>query len=360
MSRPAIIFLSVIFPFMLSACEGREEPTVEKIRPLESIVITPEPARSLQLAGVVQARIQTELGFRVLGRVVKRNVDIGDLVTKGQVMATIDPLALQLAVRSGQADLSNAKAQLTNAVLDESRQRQLTQTNSTSAATYENAQQVRESAQAAVAKAEASLAKAAEQLSYAELRAEFDGVVTGVSVEAGQVLAAGETAFTVARPDRRDVVVDVPEDDAGGLKPGSRFDIRLQLDPGIQTSGIVREIAPEADATTRTSRVKITLDSPPIAFRLGTIVTATATTDASPTISVPASALLRQGTRTSVWIVDPQAKTVSRRDVEIAAATRDDMFFIRSGLKAGDRVAVAGVNRLKEGQEVRIDQEHML
>ena len=273
------------------------------------------------------------------------------------MLATIDPLALQLAVRSGEADLSNAKAQLANALLDETRQRKLTESNSTSKATFENAQQVRESAEASVAKAEANLAKAREQLTYTELRAEFDGVVTGVSVEAGQVLSAGQTAFIVARPDLRDVVVDVPEEDSSGLEIGSRFGIRLQLDGSIQTSGVVREIAPEADSTTRTRRVKITLENPPNTFRLGTIVTATATTDASATISIPASALLVDGKRRRVWIVDSKTNTVSQRDVEILPPADSDPAFVASGLAAGERVAIAGVHSLKEGQTVRIDQE---
>ena len=351
--------LCVIAPLALAGCEPADAPA-EKIRPLMSVVVAPQPASRLQLAGIVQPRVQAELGFRVLGRIIKRDVNVGDLVTKGQVIAAIDPLALELAVRSGKADLSSAEAQLANATTVEERQRNLAATNSASQATYESAQEARESAAAAVAKAQANLAKANEKLGYAQLHAEFDGVVTAVSAELGQVVSAGETAITIARPDLRDIVVDVPEDAISGLELGSVFEVSLQLDPAIRTSGTVREIAPEADAQTRTRRVKITLESPPEAFRLGSIVTATATTDASPTISLPSTAILRQGERLSVWVVDPQADTVSQRDVVIDGSPDGRSVVIASGLADGERVAVAGVHRLSEGQQVRINQENSL
>jgi len=360
MNWRALTLLSVGVPLVLSGCDDKKDEAPPKIRPVISVIVAPQPASSLQLAGIVQARIQAELGFRVLGRITRRDVSVGDLVTKGQEVAAIDPLALELAVRSGKADLSNAQAQLANASTVETRQRTLSATNSVSEAAYEAAQQARDSAAATVAKAEANLAKAVEQLGYAQLKAEFDGVVTATSVEVGQVVSAGQTAITVARPDLRDVVVDVPEDGMDGLAVGSPFEAQLQLDPSIHTQGNVREIAPEADATTRTRRMKITLNNPPDAFRLGSIVAAKATTDASPTIALPGTALLREGDTISVWLVDPNTKTVSKRPVTISGDGNAARVVIASGLTAGERVAVAGANRLKDGQKVRVDQENAL
>jgi RND family efflux transporter MFP subunit len=343
----------------LAACSQENEAAKDVVRPLLSVVVQPQAAATLQLAGLVEPRIQTDLGFRVLGRLIARQVGVGDLVTKGEVVAAIDPISLELAVRSARADLSNSQAQLTNASSTVERQRALVEAKSGSEAAFESAQQAEKTAIASVAKSLANLAKAEEQLSYAQLNAEFDGVVTATSAEVGQVVSAGSTVLTIARPDLRDVVIDVPESDMQGLKMGSPFEIKLQLDPSIRASGAVREIAPEADATTRTQRVKIGLNNPPPTFRLGSIITAISTTDASPTISVPPTAILEKDGKPNVWIVDPDKKTVSLRPVETAKAIDGDSpVVVLSGLKGGDRIAVAGVNHLAEGQQVRINQEN--
>jgi RND family efflux transporter MFP subunit len=285
-------------------------------------------------------------------------VGVGDILTKGQVIAAIDPLSLELAVRSSRADLSNSQAQLANASTTAERQQALADAKSGSEAALETAQQAQKTASASVAKAQANLAKAEEQLGYAQLKAEFDGVVTATSAEVGQVVSAGQTILTVARPDLRDVVIDIPETQMHGLRMGSPFEITLQLDQTIRASGTVREIAPEADAATRTQRVKIGLDSPAPTFRLGSIVTATSMTDASATISVPATAILERNGKSSVWIVDPDRKTVSLHQVNIAErADGENPVVVVSGLKAGDRVAIAGVNKLVENQQVKINQE---
>lgn len=357
MNRHSIIAISTI-ALALASCEQKSDAPPEQIRPLLSAVIQPQAAATLKLAGIVQPRVQTDLGFRVLGRLIARDVGVGDVVVKGQVVAAIDPLSLQLAVRSAQADLSNSQAQLANASTTAQRQQALADAKSGSEAALESAQQAEKTASAAVAKAQANLSKAEEQLGYAQLQAEFDGVVTATSAEVGQVVSAGNTVLTVAQPDLRDVVVDIPESDMQGLKMGSPFEITLQLDTNIRASGTVREIAPEADATTRTQRIKIGLNNPPSAFRLGSIITATATTDASPTITVPSPAILEKDGKPNVWVVDPDKKTVSLRPVEIAKPDGDGSpVTVLSGLRPGDRIAVAGVNHLAEGQQVRINQE---
>ncbi len=353
------LFLSLVVPVMLAGCEEKKpESAPLVIRPLLSTIVSPQVAYRLQFAGSIEPRTKAELGFRVLGRVIKRDFNVGDMVTKGQVIAMLDPLVLELSVRSAEADLSNAEAQLRNASLTERRQFQLSRVNSSTQADYENALLARESADAAVAKARANLTKTREQLSYTELHAEFDGVITAVSAEVGQVLSAGEIAFIEARPDLRDVVIDVPEDEISAIRQGVVFEISLQLDPSILAAGTVREIAPQSDASTRTRRVKITLADPPLTFRLGTIVTATATTDAPPQIVLPQSAFLRDGEIISVWVVDPDTKSVSRRAVTIN--NKDETIanvIILSGLQTGERVAVAGVHSLQDGQQVRIDME---
>ncbi len=134
------------------------------------------------------------------------------------------------------------------------------------------------------------------QLGYTQLHAEFDGVVTATSGEIGQVVSAGQTVVTIARPEVRDVVVDVPQFAAQRLDIGSTFDIALQLDPKIRTTGVVREIAPEAETATRTRRTKISLQDAPPTFRLGSVVTASAIAASESQIMLPSSALLKPKT----------------------------------------------------------------
>lgn len=344
----------------LSSCQKPEEAKQEPVRPVLSIVATPEAARSLTVAGTIEPRITTELGFRVLGRVVARNVSVGDIVKKDDVVAAIDPLSLELAVKSAEADLSNAQAQQENAVSTHQRQQALAQSRSGTEVALEQAEQALRTANATVAKAKANLDKAQEQLSYAQLHAEFDGVVTATTAEVGQTVSAGQSIVTIARPEVREAVIDVPEEGMGGLKVGAPFEISLQLDPTIRASGTVREIAPIAEAATRTRRVRITLVNPPDAFRLGSVITASATVDFQPTITLPASALLMKDAP-YVWVVDETAGKVNLRQIKTDGVTPGAATFtITEGVKAGERIVTAGVHKLADGQSVKIDERNSL
>ena len=342
---------------VLVSCQKEEDTPAEKPRPVLSVVVAPAPVATLTLPGTVAARFETQFGFRILGRIVARNVQVGDVVKRGDILAAIDPLALELAVRSAQSDRANAEAQLANAITSEQRQRTLFERQSAAKATFETAQQERQTAEANLNKAQANLDKASEQLGYSRILSEFDGVVTSTSAEVGQVVSAGQSVVTVARPEERDAVIDVPESTAL-LKSGTSFDVSLQLDPTVHAQGLVREVAPEADDATRTRRTKLTLVQPPEALRLGAVITATATVDSQPVIRLPSSAIKTDGSKTSVWIVDDKAGRVSSRDVTLdKASVPGGTVVVATGVNPGDRVAVAGVNQLQDGQAVRIDQE---
>ena len=183
-------------------------------------------------------------------------------------------------------------------------------------------------------------------------------MVTTKDADVGQTVSAGQRVMTVARTDVREAVVDLPESVAGALEKDARFVVVLQADGSVRGEGQVREIGPQADATTRTRRVRITLDRIVEAFRLGTTINATALAagKAGEAIEIPVSALLEKDGTTKVWLVDEQAKTV--RTVPVAVADRDDRFArVANGLSTGARVVVAGVNSLSEGQAVKLDEE---
>jgi RND family efflux transporter MFP subunit len=341
---------------LLAACQESQHAEVPASRPVLSVIATRQTLRSVGFAGTVEPRYKSDLGFQVLGRIIGRDVNVGDVVKKGQRLATLDPLTYQLAVRSAQADLASATARLENATAAEARQRTLLQQSIANQAQYDAARQSRETAEAGVTRAKADLDKAEEHLGYTELRADFDGVVTATEAELGQVVQPGQTVVTVARPDIREAVVDLPDSIGRDLKPGDRIHIALQLDPLVKATGSVREIAPQADPATRTLRVRMTLDKPPESFRLGTTITATVTTQDLPGIELPVSALLERDGKAMVWVVDPAARTVSTWDVTIGAR---DAALVRvlDGLTPGTRVVIAGVHSLTPGQSVKIADE---
>jgi RND family efflux transporter MFP subunit len=317
---------------------------VEQMRSNNAIVV-----------GTVDPRFKTDLAFRVLGRLTARPVNVGDIIEKGQTVAAIDPIALELAVRSATAEVLKSRAQLTNASATEQRQQKLMTTDDTTKATLESAEDSRAGAQAAVISALANLTKARDQLGYAQLKSDYAGVVTAVSAEVGQVVSPGQSVVTVARPDIREAVVDIGPDFPAALRIGLPFTVSLQLNPAIHVEGQVREIAPQADSMTRTRRVRIALNNPPESFRLGTTVTATANGGQNTILRLPPSAILARDGQSFVWIVNPSTSTVSLHKITIA---RDEAeICVTDGLSAGVRIVTAGVHSLKEGRQVRIEQE---
>lgn len=355
MRRLPHLMLGLIALGMLVSCSKSEEKPSEIIRPVLSVVIEPRTTQTFGFAGSVEPQVSADLAFRLLGRVVSRDVNVGDIVSKGTTIAALDPTALELAVQAAKAELSNAEAQFANAAASEERQRQLLAAANTTQAVFDAAQQARKAAEAGVERAKASLAKSQEQLGYARLFSDFDGVVTATGAEVGQTVSPGQTVVTVARSDLREAVVDIPDQLIGDLTAGTPFQVILQSLPTIQTEAKLREIAPQAEGSTRTRRVRLTLTDPPQAFRLGSTVTATRVTKVAPTIELPMSALLEKDGVDKVWIVDPQTSSVSAKDIKVAAKGAAT-FTVAGGLEAGMRVVTAGVHSLSEGQKVKVPE----
>jgi RND family efflux transporter MFP subunit len=340
---------------IIAGCQEKANAP-EPIRPVLSMLVAPLEATNVAVVGTVQPQFKTDYGFRMLGRLIARPVNIGETVEKGQALAAVDPFAAELAVRSALAELSTAQGQLANASGIAERQRTLIETGATTKATLDSAEQSNAAAQAAVIRAQSNLTKAREQLGYAKIMAEYSGVVTAVGVQVGQIVAPGQTVVTIARPDLREAVIDVADDLASALQIGMPLAVTLQLDPRVRADGKVREIAPQADSVTRTRRVRITLDAPPETFRLGSTITTLIPGKPARGFLLPATAILATDGTSSVWLVDPATNSVTRREV-LLVANNDGSVDVTSGIQAGARVVTAGVHHLKEGQKVRLEQE---
>src|SRR6202166_4789319 len=240
-TRFFVVASAIASALAMAGCK-QETKAPEPVRPVLSAGPQPGASDSTVAVGTVQSRYETNLGFRVLGRLIARPVNVGDLVAEGQMVAAIDPTALELAVRSAKADLSKAQALLENAIGTEERKRILIKTDATTKQTLDDAEQVRAGAQASIAHARANLTKAIEQLDYTQVKADFAGVVTAVGAEVGQVVSPGQSVVTLARLDAREAVVDLGPDFPVPLTIGLPFTVNPQLPPPVQNQGPLREI----------------------------------------------------------------------------------------------------------------------
>jgi len=338
----------------LSGCHPKaSEPQL--VRPVLSIVVQRQTAQVAEsLTGMVQPRYEVDLGFQVSGRMLSRNANVGDRVVPGQQLAAIDPTTEQQGVVAAHAALASAEAERINAEATFERKRDLAATGTGSQADLDAATASRDSARARVDEAKANLQKAVEQLAYTNLISGYDGVIIGWPAEAGEVVSVGQKIVTIARPDPRDAVFDVPDDKLGAFPPGAVFQVSLLAAEDVTAKATVREIAPQSDSTTRTRRIRLTLDNPSEAFRLGTTIRLVVVRNPPEQIAIPANAVLDEGGATRVWLVGPGDKVMQRR---VTLAARDgDRVIVTGGLSGGERLIVVGIHSLSEGQQIKVPE----
>ncbi|EPH0348701.1 efflux RND transporter periplasmic adaptor subunit, partial [Raoultella ornithinolytica] len=256
---------------LLAACGDKPEKTVPP-RPVHTVKVpAPSVAGTLRQTGEIRPHDEVPLGFRLDGRLLTRSVDVGDHVAAGQILGTLENNTSQNQLNSARADLESARAAEQLAVLNLRRMTQLMPSGAIARVQLDTA---RSDWQAAVARrrsSEAALNTARENLNWTRLVAPATGVVTQVSAEPGQVLSAGQAVVTLAVSSGRDAVIDVADPQAFSHPAGS-FSVSLLADPAVSVTGTLRDISPQADAQTRTWRVRVILDNPPPAMALGASV----------------------------------------------------------------------------------------
>jgi RND family efflux transporter MFP subunit len=312
---------------------------------------------SLMLAGTVVPRVETVLGFRVAGKVISREVDIGAVVTPGQLIARIDPADYRLVVDNAHAALVSAEADYARAKADLDRYQALRGSAVFMPQTFDQRQSLAATTLAHVDQAKSQLATAENNLAYTELRADAAGVVTAVQAEVGQVLAQGQGMVKLARSEELEIAVGVPENKLKTVREASRVTFELWSEAGHSYAARLRELSPSADPLTRTYPARFAVVEPPSFIGLGMTASLTlAKPDPVLLAEVPLSAIFQQGTQPAVWVVDRQSGAVELRPVVIAR-WRDETALIASGVKDGEIVATAGVHKLEPGQKVRPVQQ---
>src|SRR5688500_1798376 len=269
--RPAMHLQSGPFLCACVACMCVAGCSEEKLaapaaaRAARVVVVAPQKhAFVAQGAGRIQSRYVSQVGFEVGGRLTSREVDVGAVVKKGQKLAQLSAIDYQNKMTAAEADLTAAKAAVAQAAPQEERYRILLAKGFTTRPIHENALKALQSAEAQVQSAEANLRIAKNQLSYTELRAPDDGVVTATNADPGQVVAAGQKVVEISRSSEREAVFAVASEHIVQAKLGMPVKVWLQSRPGIAVMGSIRQISPEADSTTGTYEVKVALASPPL------------------------------------------------------------------------------------------------
>ena len=322
-------------------------PTVVNVLP----VALTKFASEITLTGQIAARVQSDLAFRIEGRIASRNVEVGDHVAKGQLLAKLETTQQDADVSAAKAGVASATATLKEAESNFDRQSSLLKQGFTTRPNFDAAKQALDGARAGLDGAKAALGTAEDSLANTELRADGDGVVTARSAEVGQVVSVAQAVYTVARDGPRDAVFDVFE--ALPAKPpgDKRVEITLISNPSIKTIGIVREIAPTVDAARGTVRVKIGIDNPPPEMGLGSAVQGEGRFQPTDTVVLPWTAFFAEKGKPAVWIVDPASKQVSLRPVDVMGY-RTGQLVLRDGLKAGELVVIRGGQLLRPGEVV--------
>lgn len=338
----------------LGACSKAEPPAAQPrlVTVLEAGVDDTEGVASY--TGEVRARYETPLGFRVPGKVGARLVEVGERVKAGQPLARLDPADQRLAAETARQQLVAAEANLAQLESDIGRFRELFQQGFISAAEFDRRTTAVRVAAAQAEQARAQVSLARNQAAYTTLLADHDGVVTQVAAEAGQVVAAGQVVFRLARPGEKEVWIPVPENRLGDLAGAKKVAIELWADPANRYPGRVREIAPSADPVTRTYTAKVTVLEAGPAVQLGMTATVRlAAEGAGGAVSLPGTALFKKGDQPAVWVVDTATSQVRLRPVSVGSYF-DDHVSISGGLQRGEVVVRAGVHKLFEGEKVRI------
>lgn len=335
-----------------------------------NITAKPEPARVVPLVrtvtvgataaeagsvypGEVRGRYESQLAFQVAGKINARLVNTGDRVTNGQVLLTLDPKDVNQSVEAADAQLASAAANHKLAADNAARYNSLYAQGAVSEAVRDQYNTQLEAASAALRQAQAQANVSGNQLGYTQLVSDADGVISSISTEIGQVVAAGTPIVTVVRSGQREIHINVPED--AHVQLGQPAQVSFWALPGITASGTVREIAPMADPVTRTYKVCIAVPDLPAEARLGMTarVTLLSGADGARQLVLPANALYQVSDKPQVWLV--RDKRVQLTDIKIAGYDGNRVR-VAAGLAPGDVVVTAGLNKLTPGQEVRLEE----
>jgi RND family efflux transporter MFP subunit len=340
---------------LLTACHPHPAITTPPVAVVTYTVHVADDTDPPSYPAEVAPRYSNPLSFRVPGKVIERRVRLGDRVTAGEVLAQLDPTDQQRQVASAKAALSAAEHRLRYAKQQLDRDQAQFAHQLIAANQMEQTQDAFASASAARNEAADQLTLAGNALRYHTLTSDHDGVITAENADTGQVVSAGQAVYQLAWSGDIDVVIDAAPSDANHVAVGQPARVVLPSVHAQPLDAHVREIAPAADAQSRTFRIKLTLNTPPPSIRLGTVGEATlmppAGRAAAREIDIPSTALFHQGAQPAVWILEGTEPRLALRPVTVQSY-RDRLVILASGLRDGERIVAAGVHTVFAGERV--------
>jgi RND family efflux transporter MFP subunit len=349
-------FLLPILIVALAACtEGNSQISDgPSARPVLAQQVRYEPAvHERSFVATVRPRVESDLGFRVAGKVAYRVVEVGETVKKGQMLATLDEADLRLELDQAEAELRAARGSQAQVQAELRRGDVLLKQGWTTDANVERQRAAVDEADGRVLRAERAVSLAKNALAYASLRADADGVVTATSVEPGQVVAPGQAAIRVARLEEKEAVVAIPESLVGRLANG-RATVSLWSDPDRTYTARLRELSPGADAATRTYQARFTILQAADDVRFGMTATVTLADPAAGRIArVPLSAVLDEGKGPALFVVDRATGALQQKPIEVSGYDARDVL-VKGGVADGAWIVTLGAQKLDIAQKVRV------
>lgn len=344
----------------LAGC-GKDEQVVAKDQLVKTQKVRlGDNGESGSYSGTVRGRYETNMAFQVGGRILNRNVQLGDRVKAGDVLMSIDSRDVVQQSNQGDAQAAAAKSQLDLAQNNLNRYRQLYAQEAVPAMVLDQYQASYDAALSAYNQAVAQASLGHNAMGYTSLVAGSDGVISSISAESGQVVGAGQTVLTLIQSSELEVEINVPESHLQDVSVGKQVEVSFWALQGVTCQGVIREVAPMADSVAKTYKVRVTVVNPPADMKLGMTANvrcsevAAAGTNSSD-VMLPLSAIYQSGDDTQVWVVDPEALTISLVKVRVERLGNNQVKV--SGLQNGAIVVTAGVHMLREGTKVRLSED---
>jgi RND family efflux transporter MFP subunit len=357
MRRTLFISLALAAVILVGGCKPEEKTAAVKPQAVQVMCIAPaSESEAWSYVGTLRARVESDIAFRVGGKVTRRLVDIGASVAAGQIIAELDSTDYRLALEAQEAELAAARSSRDQAVAAEARYRALEAKGHVAKAALDQRVAAADEARGRVERVERALALARNQLDYTVLKTDAAGVVSALPVEVGQVVAAGQPIARIARRDEIEALVAIPEHRLADVKK-AQAEIELWGDGDRRYPAKLREVSPEADRVSRTYAARFSIDVGSSAAELGR--TATVHLKAATAVqafTVPLAALMQDATTPTIWVLDASATRVRRTPVTLIRLTRDAAI-ITGALHPGDRIVALGVHMLDADKPVRVVEQ---
>ena len=360
------LFLIIIL--FLSSCEKKETP--EAVRPVKTMLVSEAASSNNQIIfpGTLRAFKRADLSFRVDGTVVMRDIYVGYVAKKDDILVQLDPREYEIALQKAKGQVGSITAQLNFAERDYERMRNIYERDpgAISKSMVDRKKETANQLKAEFTIAQSDFEKASDNLFYTTLRAPFDGIVAAIYVENHEQVRAKQMVLRFLDIDDREMEINVPEKFINTLLEGKNrltFEVRLDAFPNTVFNASINEIGTEASRTTQTYPVTLGLKKVPIELSLlagmsGRASLAQSMERSHNTFEIPKSAIFaKDGRDTYVWVVDSNTQTVHKRAIKIEDTNRGDTVIVKEGLSAGDRIVTAGTSFLLEGQRVKFDLE---